>query len=333
MEMRFAKIAVAAIATTLAATLGANAFAQGAGRAAAWPAKPVTIVTGYQAGSGTDTVARFLAENLRERTGQAFIVENKLGGIGIVAAEHVAKSNPDGYTVLFTPNSTHGISPFLYKKLPFDPVKDFQPVTTVLSVGFLLLVNPQTVPVNTVQELTAFLKAQPGKYSYGAGNASVRIAGELYRQQANFDAVLVPYKGNPQALTDLMGGQIQFMFSDVSFGLPQTRSGRIKALAVTNATRNPSAPELPTMAEAGYPGFEALNAWMAFFYPAGAPKDIAQKFAELCNAIMTSPKGRELLTRLGAEPYPSTPDATAKMVEASLPRWEKLVKAAGIEPE
>ena len=299
----------------------------------AWPAKPVTIVTGYQAGSGTDTVARFLATHLRERTGQPFVVENKLGGTGILAADYVARATPDGYTVLFTPNSTHGISPFLYKKLPFDPVKDFQAVTTVLSVGFILLVNPQTTPVKTVPELTAFVKQNPGKVSYGAGNASVRIAGEMYRKQAGLDAVQVPYKGNPQALADLLGGQIQFMFADVSFGLPQTRSGKVRALAVTNSTRNPHAPELPTMAEAGFEGFDGLNAWMAFFYPAGVPKDVAQKFAELCNQIMTSDKGRELLARLGAEPYPSTPDATQKMVASSLPRWEKLVKESGIEPE
>jgi tripartite-type tricarboxylate transporter receptor subunit TctC len=217
--------------------------------------------------------------------------------------------------------------------LPFDPVKDFQAVTTVLAVGFMLLVNPEATPVRNIQELTAFLKAHPGKYSYGAGNTSVRIAGEMYRKQAGLDVVQVPYKGNPQALADLLGGQIQFMFADVSFGLPQTRSGKVRALAVTNSTRNPHAPDLPTMQEAGFQGFDGLNAWMAFFYPAGAPKDVAQKLAQLCNEIMASDKGRALLANLGAEPYPSNPDDTQKMVASSMPRWAKLVKESGIEPE
>jgi tripartite-type tricarboxylate transporter receptor subunit TctC len=321
------------VIASLALVFAIPGLAQTSASVSAWPAKQVTIVTGYQVGSGTDTVARFLAEHLRERTGQPFIVETRLGGIGNIAAEYVARSAHDGHTALFTPNSTHGVNPFLFKKLPFDPVKDFQPVTTVLSVGFMLLVNPKIMPVNSVAELTALLKLHNGKYSYGAGNATVRIAAEMYRQAVGFDAVTVPYKGNPQAMNDLLGGQIHFMFSDLSFGLPIVRSGKIKALAVTPATRVSSAPELPTMAEAGYPGFEALNSWMAMFFPAGTPKGIAEKFAEHCNAIMASEKGRDLLKRLGTEPFPNTPDGTARLVETGLARFAKVVKAAGIEPE
>ena len=314
------------LAAALSALIPAGAQAQ------SWPARPVTLVVGYPAGSGIDTVARFLADGLRERTGQSWIVENRPGAVANIAARHVARAAPDGYTVLFTPNSSHGINPHMFRSLGFDPVKDFQPVTTLLTLGFVLVVNPETVPVSSVTELTAYIKARPGKLAYASGNASGRVAAEWYRQIAGFDAVHVPYKGVPQAITDMLGGTIHFMFADATLGLPTAKSGKLRALAVTNAKRLASAPEIPTMMESGVPGYE-VSSWFGVFLPAGAPMDITRRFAELCNAIMGTDKAREFLNQLGAEPYPGSPESFAKVVVAEIAKWGPIVKAAGIEPE
>jgi tripartite-type tricarboxylate transporter receptor subunit TctC len=297
-----------------------------------WPARHVSMLVGYPAGSGIDTVARFLADGLRSRTGQAFIVENRSGVAGNIAAAAVSRAAPDGYTILFTPNSTHGINPSLYKTLGFDPIKDFQPVTTLLTLGFVLVVNPKVVPVNSVAELTSYVKARPNKLAYASGNATGRVAAELYRQLTGFEAVHVPYKGVPPAVNDLLGGQVHFAFIDATLGLPTARSGKLRALAVTNAKRISAAPELPTMAEAGVKGFE-LEGWFAIFLPAGAPKDIVQRVATLSNEVMTSDKGREVLRTLGADPLPGSPESLAKLVAAEIPRWRQVVKAAGVDPE
>lgn len=317
------KIALAAALTILLAA---------ASHAQTWPAKPVTMLVGYPAGSGIDNVARFLAENLRERTGLPFLIENKPGALGNIAAQTVARAAPDGYTVLFTPNSTHAANPHLFKNLGFDPIQDFTPVTTLLTLGFVLVVNPATVPVQSVKELTEYVKGRPGKLAYGSGNATGRVAAEMYRGLTGIDALHVPYKGVPPAITDLLGGQIHFIFADATLALPMARSGKIRALAVTNAKRISAAPELPTMAEAGVPGYE-LSGWFALFLPAKAPREIALKLADHSNAIMTSEKGREFLTRLGADPFPGSPEALARFVESEIAKWGRIVKAAGIEAE
>jgi len=189
------------------------ALIAGAAHAQTWPQRHVSIVVGYAAGSGADTVARFLAEELRERTGQAFVVETRPGAGGNLAAQAVARAAPDGYTLLVTANSTHGINPSTFKQLGFDPVKDFSPVTTLLTSGFALIVNPDTVPVSTVAELTAYLRARPGQLAYASGSASALMGAALYRRLAGFDAVHIPYKSDPQALADLMGGRVHFMFT------------------------------------------------------------------------------------------------------------------------
>lgn len=314
------------LAAALSALIPAGVLAQ------SWPARPVTMVVGYPAGSGIDTVARFLADGLRERTGQSWIVENRPGAVANLAARHVARAAPDGYTVLFTPNSSHGINPHMFKSLGFDPVKDFQPVTTLLTLGFVLVVNPRTVPVNSVAELTAYIKSRPGKLAYASGNASGRVVAEWYRQIAGFDAVHVPYKGVPQAITDMLGGTIHFMFADATLGLPTAKSGKLRALAVTNAKRLPSVPDIPTMMESGVPGYE-VSSWFGVFLPAGAPMDITRRFAELCNAIMGTDSARDFLNKLGAEPYPGSPESFAKIVVAEIAKWGPIVREAGIEPE
>lgn len=298
---------------------------------ARWPVKPVTLLVGFPPGSGSDSVARFFAENMRERTGQPFIVENQAGAGGNIAARNVARAAPDGYTVLFTPNSPLTANPYLYKNLGFDPVRDFTPVTSLLTQAFVLLVSPGA-SVDSVGELVGQLKAQSGKLAHGAGNASARIAAELFRSRTGVDFIDVPYKGVPQAFTDLLGGRIHFMFVDAGFGVPQLRSGKVKAIAVTTARRITGAPELPTMLESGVKEYE-LSGWFAVLFPASAPKAATDRFAELANAVMTSDKGVEFLGRFGAEPFPGSPDSLAKWLVSEHAKWGNIIKAAGIEAE
>jgi tripartite-type tricarboxylate transporter receptor subunit TctC len=300
--------------------------------AVVWPNKAVTLVVGYPAGSGIDTVARFLAQELREKTNQAWIVDNKPGAVANLAARYVANSAPDGYTVLFTPNSTHGINPHIFKNLGFDPIKDFQPVTSLLSLGFVLLVNPKVVPVNTVDELSSYLKNRPGKLAYASGNASGHVAAEWYKQIVGFDAVHVPYKGVPQAISDMIGGNIHFMFADATLGIPTAKSGKLKALAVTNSNRVPSIYDVPTMTESGVPGYD-FTSWFGVFFPASIPLEITEKFASLCNGVMATDKAKEFLRGLGAEPFPNTPENFTKIVEREINKWGPIVKAARMEAE
>lgn len=298
----------------------------------AWPTRPVTIVVGYPPGSGIELTARFLADGLRERTGQPFIVENRAGAIGNVGAQVVARAAPDGYTALYTPNSTHAANIHLFRQLGFHPVRDFSPVTTTVSQAFILAVNPQVMPVKTLAELTDYLKANPGKLAYGSGSAAGRVGAELYKSMTRFDAVHVPYKGMPQLYTDLMGGRIHFTFADAPVGLPMIRAGKLRALAVFTARRISFAPDIPTMAEAGLPGFE-LNSWHAVFMPAGAPREIVQRMAELTNAVFATDKGREFLLRGSMEAYPGSPESLGRLVESEMQKWGQIIRSAGIEPE
>ncbi|TAK81990.1 MAG: tripartite tricarboxylate transporter substrate binding protein [Betaproteobacteria bacterium] len=321
--MKLTRILWIALALTLASPVTAQT----------WPSKPVTIIHGYTAGTGIDVVARYLAQNLRERTGQPFVVEIRSGAMGNLAAQYVARAPADGYTILLTANSTHAANIHLFKELGFDPVKDFTPVTTVLSLGFALLVNPAVVPVNSVAELTDYIKARPGKVAYGSGTATARIVTELYLERAALKEVTyVPYKGSSQALNDLLGGQIQFLFADAVTGIQQMRGGKARALAVTNATRVSCAPEIPTMAEAGLQGYD-LVAWFAMFLPAKAPRDIAQKLSGFSNSLFATESGREFLKNLCLDPYPGNPESLAKLIESDTAKWGGIIKRAHIEPQ
>ena len=321
-------IVLIALLTAMLSNAGRTAHAQ----STVWPTRSVTMMLGYPAGSGIDSVARFLAEGLREKTGQPFVLENKPGAVGNLAAQAVARAAPDGYTMLFTPNSTHAANIHLFKHLGFDPVADFSPVTTLVTLGFVLVVNPALVPVGSVAELTAWLKARPGRVAYGSGNATGRVAAELYRTLTGVDAINVPYKGVPPAMTDLLGGQIQFMFADATLAIPQARAGKVKALAVTNVQRISAAPDLPTMAEAGVAHYE-LAGWFAAFLPAHAPPEIVARLADLCNAVMTTDRARTFLRNIGADPFPGSPDQLARHVARETEKWGRIVKAAGIEAE
>ena len=297
-----------------------------------WPSRPVTFLVGYAAGTGIDTTARFYAERLREATGQPFLVVNKVGAFGNLAAQDALRATPDGYTVLVTPNGTLTTNQHLMKKMPFDALKDFAPVATMARWGAILLVNPQQAPAASVAELTALLKAQPGKLNFASGNFTGQAAGELYKMRAGVSATHVPYKGVPAALADLIGGQVQFMFADVVTGLPQAKAGRLRALAVTTPKRLPNAPEIPTMAEAGVPDYELVN-WFGVFLPASAPEALVRRIGDAFNAVTQSPAAQAFYEKVGGEPLPGTPESTRRLIESDIPAWGRLVKAAGIEPE
>jgi len=299
--------------------------------AQSWPSRPVTVIVGFPAGAGIDIFARFLADGLRERTGQPFIVENRPGAASNIAAQAVARAAPDGHTVLYTANATHAANIHLFKNIGFDPMKDFAPVTTFLENGWLLVANAG-LPVKSVAELTAYLKARPGQLAYGTSGASGLIAAEMYRSMAGFDAVNVPYKGVPPAVNDLMAGRLAFMFADISMGVSLAKSGKAKGLAVTNPRRVSQAPDIPTMAESGLPGYELLS-WQAVFLPANTPDDIVQKLAGLTNAIAQSDKAREFMAKMSVQPRPGSPEALARLVQTETVRWGEIIKAAGLKPE
>lgn len=311
--------------------MGASVLAQ-TSPALDYPSRTITFQVGYAAGTGIDTTARFYAERIREATGQPVLVVNKVGAFGNLAASETLRAAPDGYTVLVTPNGTMTTNGFLLKKMPFDPVKDFVPVAPIARWGAILLVNPKNTAATTVAELTELMKGQPGKLNFGSGNFTGQAAGELYKIRAGVQAVHVPYKSVPAALTDLNGGQLNFMFADVLTGLPQARAGRLRALAVTTPKRLGAAPDIPTMAEAGVPDYELVN-WFGVFLPAGAPEPVVRRLADLFNSITASAAARDFYARVGGEPLAGSPEDLRKLVASDTPAWGRLVKAAGIEPE
>jgi len=311
------------LATALAFAAGPSA------QAADYPVRPVRMLLGYPAGSGIDNIARQVAAGLEKELGQPVVVENKAGALGNLAADFVAKSAPDGYTILFTPNSTHAANVHLFKKLPFDPIKDFMPVGTVASLGFVLLVAPEHTKVDSVAQLTEMLKRQPGKYSWGSGNATGQVAGELYKTLAGVDAVNVPYKGVPPALTDLIGGRTTFLFADATLAIPQLKGGRVKALAVTGSTRPTSLPDVPTMAEAGVRGYD-LAGWFGIFLPAQSPEPVRKTLTDALAKVTASADMARFLRSIGAEPLTGGPEDLAKVVAVDTEKWGKIIRAAGM---
>jgi len=297
----------------------------------AYPSRTVSLIVPFGPGNAYDMMARYLADRLRDATGQAFIVDAKQGALGGVAASYVARSAPDGHTLLFGANSTHAANVHLFKKLPYDPVADFAPVTTLATIPQVLVVSPD-LKVNNLKELIALARSRPGKLNYGSSSATGRVASEAFRQMAGIDAVHIPYKTSAQAITDLVGGQLHFLVTDAGLGVAQSQSGKLKALGVTSAQRVPAIPDLPTMAEAGVPGFE-FTAWLALFAPAKTPQPIVERLAELVNGIVRSPGMQESLARMYALPFPGSPQSLKQLVDRDTARWGQLIKAAGIEPE
>jgi tripartite-type tricarboxylate transporter receptor subunit TctC len=296
-----------------------------------FPSRAIKFVVPFTAGSATDTLARILGQKLNAALGWTVIVENMAGASGQTAASSVARAAPDGHTVFVTSNTTHAANQNLFKKLSYDPIADFEPITKLGDITLALAVHP-SVPASNVRELIAYGKANPGKLSFGAGSTSSRMASEMLKARAGFDMLHVPYRANPLAVADLVGGQISLVFADLSTTLPQIRSGKVKGLGVSSRQRSPLAPELPTMIEEGIPDYDMIG-WFAAFAPAKTPGPVVEKLNGAIKAAIDDKMVQETLLTVGIEPLTSTPEELRAYVVSETRKWADIVKAAAIEPE
>ena len=301
--------------------------------AQAFPNKPVRLVVPFPPGGPLDTVGRALAQKLTEAWGQSVIVDNRPGAGGNIGADLVAKAAPDGYTVVMGALSTHAVNPSLYAKMPYDAVKDFAPITLVAITPNVLVVNP-SLPVNSVRELIAYAKANPGKLAFGSGSngSAGHLAGELFKADTGTDLLHVPFKGAAPAMQALLSGDIQLMFDNLASASAQVKAGKLKALAVTTARRSPLAPDLPTMAESGVPGFD-ISTWFGLLAPAGTPPEIVGRWNAEVGRILRTPEMRERLTAMGAEPAPDTPAEFAQFIASEAAKYARIVKVSGAKPD
>jgi tripartite-type tricarboxylate transporter receptor subunit TctC len=299
----------------------------------AYPSKPIRIVVPFPPGGGTDVGTRVIAQKLQESLGQPVVVENKGGAAGILGSEYTAKAAPDGYTLMMGNIGTHAINVSLYKSLSYDPVKDFAPISQVAGLPMLLLVHP-SVKATTVAELVAFAKANPGKLNYSSSGAGgmPHVSGALFANMTGIQMVHVPYKGGGPAVADLIAGHVSLSFATALESLPQVKGGKLRALAVSSAKRSVAAPELPTIAEAGVPGYES-GSWLALYAPAGTPKDIVTKLSAEAVRIVNLPDVRERLLLQGAEPIGSTPEQLAATQLADTAKYARVLREAGVRPE
>ena len=298
--------------------------------AADYPTRPIKIVVPFGAGGLTDIVARLVAERLSKDAGWTVIVENKTGAGGNIGAAEVARSKPDGYTLLMGSIGTNASNPFIYKRMPYDPKKDFAPVTLAATGTLLLVVNP-SLPIHSTGELIEYATKHPGQLSYGSGGmgASQHLAGELLKSMAGIDIQHVPYKGLAPAIPDLLAGRIGLTF-DMATALPYVKEGKLRAIAVANPKRSQALPDVPTIAESGVPGY-AASAWYGFFAPAGTPKDIVQLLNEKISGILKQDDIRARLMAMGAEPAVSTPEQLASFVEEESEKWGKVLKGLNLQ--
>jgi tripartite-type tricarboxylate transporter receptor subunit TctC len=301
------------------------------GAAETWPVRTVTIITPFAAGSVTDATARIVGQLLQEKFGQAFVVENKAGAGGMIAAQAVARAEPDGYTLLLTTNSTHSAAPALFKTVPYDPIKDFTPIARIGSFPSVVVVNPQ-LKINSIQELVAFAKANPGKLAYGHGNSTGYIAGEAIKHQASIDIIHVGYRSNPAAVTDLIAGHIPMMIPDLNNALPQIAEKNMRPLAVLTKDRSASLPDVPTLNETVIPGFDLL-AWAGLFGPANMKPEVVKALADALKETLARPDIQEKMRKSGIEPYWGDTEEFKAYVASELVKWTDVIKSAGIEPE
>ena len=318
----------------LAALLVLALAVAGASAQGSYPSRPITLVVGFTAGGSTDIVTRLLAEEMRKTWGQPVVVDNRPGAGGNIGAALVAKAKPDGYTLLVGSVGPLAINASLYSNMPYDNLKDFTPITLIVHVPNMLVVNPAAMPVHSFAEFVALVKANPGKYffaSTGTGTSS-HLSGELLKTMAGLDATHVPYKGSV-ALNDLLSGeQVHFMFATIPSVIELVRTGRLRALAVTSKTRSAAVPDIPTIAESGYADFEA-SSWFGLLGPAELPHDIALALqAEVVRALK-GPELRAKLVQQGADPVGSTPEEFAAYMRAETTKWAKVVKASGAKAD
>jgi tripartite-type tricarboxylate transporter receptor subunit TctC len=315
----------------LFAALLALLMAQTASAQTSYPSKPVKILIGFTAGTAPDLVARILVERFAEVWGTPFVIENLQGAGSNIATDRVAKAAADGYTLLMGGNSALVINPSLYDVLPFDPVKDFAPITQVFMANNVLAVPPE-VPVKSVAELVDLAKAQPGKLSYahaGVGT-SQHLAAELFKYMARVDIAPVPYRGTTAFMPDLLANRITMSFANIVNVLPLAKEGKLRTLAVTSIKRSALAPDLPTMAESGFPGFEAVP-WFGLLAPAGTPKDVVDKLHAETVKTLALPEVRKKFDELGLDPVGNTPAEFAAVIRKETPEWAKVIKDAGIK--
>jgi tripartite-type tricarboxylate transporter receptor subunit TctC len=295
-----------------------------------YPDKPIRVVVPFAAGSGTDVLARIVTDELRSTMGASFVIDNRGGASGQIGAELVAKANPDGYTLFLSTNTPHSANPFLFKKLNYDPVRDFSSVSRMIYYVFILVVNPSQ-NVRSVPELIASVKANPGKTSYGFGNSTGQVNGAYFASAAKLDSLPVPYKSTPPAMTDLIGGRIQWMFVDAAASQGHVKAGRLRAIALMGDHPSDTMPDLPPVG-ATVPGFDTVP-WAGMFAPARTPKHIIAKLnAAIVKAIEKPSIGQRLIDA-GLQPAPSTPAQLDQFVKQQLAAWGKKIKDAGIQPE
>ena len=309
-------------------TAASAAFAQ-----TGYPAKPVRIVVPFAPGGGVDVTARILANELTQRMGRTFLVENRTGASGVIGVEAVAKSAPDGYTLLAGSQTTQAVVPAIYQgKVSYDTMRDFAAVAEIARSPFLIVVN-QGLPVKSVGDLIRLAKEKPGELKFGAASGGTpHMAGELFKLAAGIDLLFVPYKGEGPAITDAMGGHISMVFSNLPVALPLARQGKLRGIAVTSAQRVPTAPEFPTVAESGVPGFDAFS-WFGLFAPAATPREIVLKLnAEVVKAL-NAPEAKEKMAAQGMFVTTASAEQFGAFVKSEIPRWGKIVRDSGVKPE
>src|SRR5688572_2244537 len=315
---------VAGVAAALWAT---GALAQ------AYPAKPIRLMVPFPPGGSTDIVARIVAQKLGAQLGQSLVIENRGGAGGTLGTALVAKAPADGYQLVVGTTSTHVVAPSVYQKLEYDPVKDFAPVSLMAVTPYLLVVNPN-VPAKTLKELVTLMKSQPGKLNYASAGvgSTTHLAMEMLKAASSTFALHIPYNGNGPAGTAVIAGQVEILFGSLPAVLPHAKSGRVRPLAVGTLKRSPSLPEVPTVAESGYPGFDA-SLWLAFMAPAGTPSPVIDQLHKEIVAAVSSRETSEALDKAGAEPLTSSPAELSAMVKDGVAKYAKIVKIAGVKPE
>jgi len=316
------------ILAAIALALAGGAHAQGT-----YPARPVTMVVGFAPGGGTDITGRTIAKKLSEYLGQNVVVENRAGAGGNIATEYVSKANADGYTILLGNVGSLAVAPHMNSKLAYDPLRDFAPISMAVVFANVLVVHP-SVPANTLAEYVAVANSRLGGMPYGTSGVggAGHLAGELFKMVAKVNLVHVPYKGGGPAMSDLLGGQVPSLFASAPSVVGPAKAGKIRALAVTSAKRSASFPDVPTIAELGYPGYEATN-WYAYVAPVKTPKDILERLNREIVRTLTTPETRDQLLSHGEEPSPSTPDELARYMQREYQTWGKVVKEANILAE
>jgi tripartite-type tricarboxylate transporter receptor subunit TctC len=320
--------------TLIRAAAGATILLHAASALAqAWPTKPLRLMVPFPPGGSTDIVARIVAQKMGERLGQPMVIENRGGAGGTLGTAQVAKAAPDGYSLTVASTSTHVVAPSVYARLDYDPVKDFAPVGLMAVSPYLLVVHP-AVPAKTLPELIALAKTQPGKLNYASAGvgSTTHLSMEMLKSASGTYMLHIPYNGNGPAGTATVGGQVEILFGSLPALLGHAKGGRVRAIAVGTLKRSPSLPEVPTVAESGYPGFDA-SLWLALMAPAGTPQPVIERLNRELNAVVSAADTRSALDKAGAEPLTGTPADLAAMIRDGVPKYAKIVKTAGVKAE